>query len=75
MTKARPTVQLTIRKLPADSYDTFRLGAAARRMTQAQFLGALLELHRWAMSPGDDNPTGSAVRRKLEQFGLDAVTA
>ena len=63
----RPTVQLTIRKLDAGTYDIFRIGAKARGLTQAEYLAALLELHHELM----DAPANGI----LEALGLQQVTA
>lgn len=67
---------LQIRGLTDAAYNRFRTGAAARGMTQAQYLERLLELHHTMMalttSPDAHEPVVAAV---LEKYGLGPVTA
>lgn len=64
------TVLLYIRSVPLDSAVKFRRGAGARRMTMAQYLSALVELHE-AMRDLDEG----TVKAELERLGLGTVEA
>lgn len=66
------TPQLTVRNLDRETYDQFRRGAAARGITQAEYLRRLVELH--ASCRNGDPYTGDR-RSLLADAGLDTITA
>lgn len=71
MTETAPT-PLFIRGLKGSTAATFRLNAAARLLTHAEYLEQLVELHEIAKLRA---ATDANVRRVLEDCGLEEVTA
>lgn len=57
---------LAIRKLDPATLERFRRGAAARGITQAEYLERLLTLHEFEMA---------MANRELPAMGLEPVTA
>lgn len=66
--KPAPTTKMMIRSVPRDVARAMTTGAAARGLTNAQYLAALLALHEALRS-------GEEARSALKRLGLEAVTA
>jgi hypothetical protein len=63
---------IMLRRVPRDTAMRFRAAAGGRSMTHAQYLAALVELHRRARERADGGD--DELRRALDELGLTSVT-
>ena len=70
--QGRESEDIMLRRVPSEIAGHFRAGAGGRSMTHAQFLTALVELHRRLRERAD---TGDEQARSLlDELGLSSVT-
>lgn len=63
---------IMLRRVPRQTAMQFRAAAGGRSMTHAQYLAALVELHRRARERADGGD--EELRRALDELGLTSVT-
>jgi hypothetical protein len=63
---------IMLRRVPRETAMHFRAAAGGRSMTHAQYLAALVELHRRSREGADRGD--EQLRRTLEDLGLGSVT-
>ena len=63
---------IMLRRVPRETAMQFRAAAGGRSLTHAQYLAALVELHRRAREGADGGD--EQLRRTLEDLGLGSVT-
>jgi hypothetical protein len=63
---------IMLRRVPRETAMHFRAAAGGRALTHAQYLAALVELHRRARERADGGD--AELRRTLEELGLGSVT-
>jgi hypothetical protein len=63
---------IMLRRVPRETAMRFRAAAGGRSMTHAQYLAALVELHRRARERADGGD--DELRRALDELGLTSVT-
>ena len=63
---------IMLRRVPRETAMQFRAAAGGRSMTHAQYLAALVELHRRARERADGGD--DELRRALDELGLTSVT-
>jgi hypothetical protein len=63
---------IMLRRVPRDTAMHFRAAAGGRSLTHAQYLTALVELHRRTRERADGGD--EELRRALEDLGLGSVT-
>ena len=71
-TGAKEHEDIMLRRVPRETAMHFRAAAGGRALTHAQYLAALVELHRRARASvdgGDDR-----LRQTLDELGLGSVT-
>jgi hypothetical protein len=69
---AKQHEDIMLRRVPRETAMHFRAAAGGRALTHAQYLAALVELHRRARERAD---AGDAeLQRTLEELGLGSVT-
>src|SRR5688572_987225 len=69
---AREHEDIMLRRVPRETAMHFRAAAGGRSMTHAQYLAALVELHRRAREGADGGD--EHLRRTLADLGLGSVT-
>ena len=69
---AKEHEDIMLRRVPRDTAMRFRGSAGGRAMTHAQYLTALVELHRRARELADAGDDG--LRAVLDELGLTSVT-
>jgi hypothetical protein len=63
---------IMLRRVPRETAMRFRAAAGGRSMTHAQYLAALVELHRRARERADRGD--EELRQALDELGLTSVT-
>jgi hypothetical protein len=63
---------IMLRRVPRETAGRFRAGAGGRAMTHAQYLSALVELHRRLREQADAGD--DRARAMLDELGLASVT-
>jgi hypothetical protein len=63
---------ILLRRVPRDTAARFRAGAGGRGLTHAQYLSALVELHRRLREAADGGE--ERVAKELEALGLTSVS-
>jgi hypothetical protein len=71
-TEAREHEDIMLRRVPRETAMQFRAAAGGRSLTHAQYLTALVELHRRARARADGGD--EELKRALEELGLGSVT-
>jgi hypothetical protein len=69
---SREHEDIMLRRVPRETAMHFRAAAGGRSLTHAQYLTALVELHRRARARADDGDEG--LKQELEDLGLGSVT-
>jgi hypothetical protein len=69
---AREHEDIMLRRVPRETAMHFRAAAGGRSLTHAQYLTALVELHRRARVRADGGD--EELKRALEDLGLGSVT-
>jgi hypothetical protein len=69
---AREHEDIMLRRVPRETAMHFRAAAGGRSLTHAQYLTALVELHRRARERADGGD--DELKRALEDLGLGSVT-
>lgn len=69
---AREHEDIMLRRVPRETAMHFRAAAGGRSLTHAQYLTALVELHRRAREQADAGD--EHVKRALDELGLGSVT-
>ena len=69
---AKEHEDIMLRRVPREVAMHFRGSAGGRGLTHAQYLTALVELHRTARERADGGDEG--LRKALEELGLGSVT-
>jgi hypothetical protein len=63
---------IMLRRVPRETAMQFRAAAGGRALTHAQYLSALVQLHRRARERADGGD--AELRRELDELGLSSVT-
>jgi hypothetical protein len=63
---------ILLRRVPRDTAARFRAGAGGRSLTHAQYLAALVELHRRLREAADGGD--ERIAKELETLGLSSVS-
>jgi hypothetical protein len=63
---------IMLRRVPRETAMQFRAAAGGRALTHAQYLSALVQLHRRARERADAGD--EELRRELDELGLSSVT-
>jgi hypothetical protein len=71
-TGAKEHEDIMLRRVPRETAMRFRAAAGGRSLTHAQYLAALVELHRRAREGADGGD--EQLRRTLDDLGLGSVT-
>jgi alkanesulfonate monooxygenase SsuD/methylene tetrahydromethanopterin reductase-like flavin-dependent oxidoreductase (luciferase family) len=69
---AREHEDIMLRRVPRETAMHFRAAAGGRSLTHAQYLTALVELHRRTRERADDGD--EELKRALDDLGLGSVT-
>jgi hypothetical protein len=69
---AKDHEDIMLRRVPRETAMHFRAAAGGRALTHAQYLAALVELHRRARERADGGD--AELQRTLEELGLGSVT-
>jgi hypothetical protein len=69
---AREHEDIMLRRVPRETAMHFRAAAGGRSLTHAQYLTALVELHRRARERADGGD--ERLKQELEDLGLGSVT-
>jgi hypothetical protein len=69
---AREHEDIMLRRVPRETAMHFRAAAGGRSLTHAQYLTALVELHRRARGRADSGD--ERLKQELEDLGLGSVT-
>ena len=69
---AREHEDIMLRRVPRETAMHFRAAAGGRSLTHAQYLTALVELHRRARACADGGD--EQLKQELEDLGLGSVT-
>lgn len=70
--EGRRTEDIMLRRVPRETAGRFRAGAGGRALTHAQYLSALVELHRRLREQADGGD--ERARTLLDELGLASVT-
>ena len=68
----RESEDIMLRRVPRETAGRFRAGAGGRALTHAQYLSALVELHRRLREQADAGD--ERARALLDELGLASVT-
>ena|SRR5918999_4425152 len=71
-TGAKEHEDIMLRRVPRETAMHFRAAAGGRSLTHAQYLAALVELHRRARESADAGD--DRLRQTLDELGLGSVT-
>ena len=63
---------IMLRRVPRETAQRFRAAAGGRSLTHAQYLAALVELHRRLREAADDGD--ERIAKELEALGLSSVS-
>jgi hypothetical protein len=69
---AKEHEDIMLRRVPRETAMQFRAAAGGRALTHAQYLSALVQLHRRARQRADAGD--EELRRELDELGLSSVT-
>jgi hypothetical protein len=69
---AKEHEDIMLRRVPRETAMHFRAAAGGRALTHAQYLAALVELHRRARERADGGD--AELQRALDELGLGSVT-
>lgn len=69
---AKEHEDIMLRRVPRETAMHFRAAAGGRSLTHAQYLAALVELHRLMRARADSGD--GELKRALEELGLGSVT-
>jgi hypothetical protein len=69
---AKEHEDIMLRRVPRETAMQFRAAAGGRALTHAQYLAALVELHRRARQRADGGD--EQLKQMLEELGLGSVT-
>jgi len=69
---AKEHEDIMLRRVPRETAMQFRAAAGGRALTHAQYLSALVQLHRRARERADAGD--EELRRELDELGLSSVT-
>jgi hypothetical protein len=70
--EAKAHEDIMLRRVPRETAMQFRAAAGGRALTHAQYLSALVQLHRRARERADAGD--EHLRRELDELGLSSVT-